>query len=289
MKKIISGSQMMVVDPANLENRSVIGQGTVSTKDVYTNSLSVNDPDNIVICTNITPKQVKSTDILADEWVTAKNATITEGISAQNGTFSSKLEVGELDSMEDELPVKKRMRFEDPLQGDALNREEATVSIVTDVVLSCDNGEIKVKGMKMLFHRVTEYIVYIKAEEGFIAVSTANATAANSSTSCSHIINITPRDSYVFPTNISPTCNVTIPCVIQVGEKSSSNGPYEYDAYFCLNNGEMLFEMSNIGVNILEHIQGSDKTFTGFGVTGLTGFMPVPGVNSQTKYNTIFN
>ena len=169
-------------------------------------------------------------------------------------------------------------------------RETATDVIVADIVLSLDNGEVKVYGAKMVFHRVTEFIVYIKADTSFSSalISSSVVETVRGSTSCD-AIKLVSREGYnAFPANISPTCNVTIPCVIQVGEKSSSNGPYEYDAYFCLNNGEMFFEMSNIGANILEHIQGSDKTFSGFGVTGLSGFMPVPGVNSQTKYNTIF-
>ena len=178
-----------------------------------------------------------------------------------------------------------KIKCSDALQNDILNRDAATDVIVCDVVLSCDNGDIKVKGMRMLVHRVTEFIVYIKAEESFSAVSTAIATAARNSTSCGGI-SVTPREGYAFPANISPTCNASTNCTIQIGEKST--GITEYDAALCFTNGTMFFEVSNMA-DVLETVRGEGKTFTGFGINGITGFMPAPGVNSQTKYDQLFN
>ena len=176
----------------------------------------------------------------------------------------------------------------DPQQADALNRDAATDVIVCDVVLHCDNGDIKVKGMKMLFHRVTEFIVYIKAEEGFSAVSDAIATAARNSTECYNSISVTPREGYNnFPANISPTCATSTKCTIQIGEKSTGKIT-EYDARLNFLAGKMTIEM-DLGTDILEHVRGEGKTFTGFGINGITGFMAAPGVNSQTKYDQLFN
>ena len=174
----------------------------------------------------------------------------------------------------------------DPLQNDVLNRDVATDVIVCDVILQCDNGNINVKGMKMLFHRVTEFMIYIKAEEEFSSVSTANATTARNSTRCNGTIKITPRVGYEFPTIISPSCTVTKNCKIKIHEKSTGKVT-EYDAVLAFDNGVITIEV--ILADILETVRGEGKTLTSFGFSDITGFMAAPSANSQTKYDQLFN
>ena len=138
----------------------------------------------------------------------------------------------------------------------------------------------------MLFHRVTVFMIFIKAEEGFSAVSAANATAARNSTRCNGTIKITPRVGYAFPANISPTCTVTKNCKIQIHEQSTGKIT-EYDAVLAFDNGVITIEV--ILADILTTVRGEGKTITSFGFSGITGFMVAPGVNSKTKYNELFN
>ena len=57
--------------------------------------------------------------------------------------------------------------------------------------------------------------------------------------------------------------------------------------HFAFANGVITIE--TMLTDILETVRGEGKTFTGFGINGITGFMPAPGVNSQTKYDQLFN
>ena len=119
-----------------------------------------------------------------------------------------------------------------------------------------------------------------------IPINTANAKIARDSTRFYGIILDPMVETKRFPVNVSEEYTGSIPCKIKIGEKTT--GSVTYDAYFCYNNGTMFIEVDN-QADVLEKIRGTGKTFTGIGFTGISGFMPAPGVNSQTKYDQLFN
>ena len=255
MKKIISGSQMMVVDPADLTVKS-----------------------------SITPQQVTSGNIMADEWVTAKNATITEGISAQNGTFSMKLEVAELDSREDELPVKKRMKFEDPLQGDALNRKEATDVIGGDVYFTCGSSTFLIFSPRIVFHRVTEFIVYVSINGDTRDINESLATSIANAGACTAISFQGSSAFSSFPKNIASIFELNIPLTLQVKEKT--DGIKEYRCNLLLKNGGISF--APLDNDVFEAVHGEGKQLIQISLSPYKEFVVAPSENSKTNYDTTF-
>ena len=182
-----------------------------------------------------------------------------------------------------------KVKCSDPLQNDVLNRDAATQVILADIRLVCDggDGEITVEKFKFTFHRVTEFIVYIKAREQTRTVSTADAETARSSTFCSGIT-IRAREGYSdFPTNISSGCSVSLPCKVQIGEKSTKSVA-EYDANLRIQDGIMDLELADRSKDILETVRGTGKTFSSFGITGFASFVEAPSDNSYAEFNELF-
>ena len=182
-----------------------------------------------------------------------------------------------------------KVKCSDPLQNDVLNRDAATQVILADIRLVCDggDGEITVENFKFTFHRVTEFIVYIKAREQTRTVSTADAETARNSTFCSGVV-IRARKGYSdFPTNISSGCSVSLPCKFQIGEKSTKSVA-EYDANLRIQDGIMDLELADRSKDILETVRGTGKTFSSFGITGFASFVEAPSNNSYAKFNELF-
>ena len=134
---------------------------------------------------------------------------------------------------------------------------------------------------------MTEFIVYIKAREQTRTVSTADAETARNSTFCSGVV-IRARKGYSdFPTNISSGCSVSLPCKIQIGEKSTKSVA-EYDANLRIQDGIMDLELADRSKDILETVRGTGKTFSSFGITGFASFVEAPSDNSYAEFNELF-
>ena len=180
-----------------------------------------------------------------------------------------------------------KVKCSDPLQNDVLNRDVATQMILADIILVCDNGDITLEKFKFTFHRVTEFIVYIKAVDITKTISDADAETARNSTFCGGIA-IRAREGYNdFPTNIASDRCDAIPFKILIGEKTTKSIA-EYDATLNLQSNSLIIDFVDKSKDLLESVRNPSKTFSSFGIKGLKGFAEAPSNNSFDKFAELF-
>ena len=187
--------------------------------------------------------------------------------------------------MEDELPVKKRMKFEDPLQGDALNREEATdvLPFSPQFVTTGDIIDLDVTA-KIVCHRISEYMVYVgilgtSGKSVTFIVPTDVATKINTeSLSCSTIdMSFTDKE---FPDNVSTDYTTTMSFTITTTAKDEATK--DYDAYFCFTRGVLKIVFTG---DIFELGKG-DHTLRKIKFSGFGQLVFLPTANTITNFKS---
>ena len=186
--------------------------------------------------------------------------------------------------MEDELPVKKRMKFEDPLQGDALNREEATDVLPFTMQFVTDTETLtpltsSTTTTKLAFHRMTEYMVYVgilgssgKSVSFLFSEEDVNKIRTES-LSCKEI---GPAFAIgkSFPNNVSTSCYGSIPFTVTV--QATDGTTKEYAAKLMVN-ASMLYIENTSNEDIFELGKG-DHTLLMLCLVALVSlfFFPAP-------------
>ena len=120
----------------------------------------------------------------------------------------------------------KKTNFGDTLQGAALNRDTATEVLKYNPNIQFNDAAVGFNEMPIIFHRVTEYLLYVGIKEEYTMDFTGTlADRINSeSMTCTRIDFIAVDDTKKYPTNVS-SATASVPFSIRA---IADNGTVNY-------------------------------------------------------------
>ena len=191
----------------------------------------------------------------------------------------------EITSELDEIPAKKRIRFEDPMQSDVLNRDQASEVIGYKPSLQCDSITMSFGEISFVFHRVTEYLLYVSIINDYtMNFEGDNADKINSeSLLCTKITLETTHPFKNYPSNTSREQTASVPFIIVTTASDGTVKHYDVKLFFDGTGLEIKFTG-----DIFELGKGETKLKT-LTFKNLAGFALLPSNNTQENFNALYS
>ena len=177
-----------------------------------------------------------------------------------------------------------KVKCSDPLQADALNRDVATDIIGGDIYFTCGSSAFLIFSLRIVFHRVTEFVVYVSTNGATRDINESLATSIANAGACTAISFQGSSAFSSFPKNIASTFELNIPLTLQVKEKT--NGIKEHSCNLLLSNGGISFAPLNN--DVFETVHGDGKQLVQISLSPYKEFVAAPSANSQTKFAELF-
>ena len=249
---------------------------------------------------HIIPTEGSYVSIYGDPWVEGRlnvdsivpktdgNAVVIQDLSSRAFTATEikteNFSTNEINSELGEVPVKKRMRFEDPFQGAALNRDQATEVLQYFPNLECTGMTMVIGRISFVFHRVTEYLLYVSTvNDHVINLEGSKADDINNESMGCLKITFAPVDELKkYPSNT--TTEQTAKILFDIMAIASDGTVKHYDAKLVFNGTEMEVKLSG---DIFELGKGETKLKT-LTFRNLAGFVLLPTNDAQEKFSSLF-
>lgn len=290
----------VVTDNATVTEELAVGNitvtGQVSTENITTETsdgvINVNRPlliqnegEGDSYSTTINGGSINAYEMRLAHELNGTDATFTGGVTANTITCN------ELITDADELPVRKKMRFSDPLQNAVMDRAAATVAIQQEFgylhkeVSTGSNGKI-LTNFNIVYNRLNEFYVFVSAPAkmslaGDYFISMWNSKPASTLTYEVNVLND------VFPADFNK--DNLLPFEIPFNIKAIfDNGSYLYPAKLTVDPGNNTLELNmDSSINLLEHWAEDNHIVSIIAIPGTTTIIS-PTTATQTAYSSYF-